>query len=105
MDPSVKRGWRRIDEIDEQKKSEQSSDQIHCYSSIDFLNKRMNIMNEDMLQSYYVMVLDMGVRKFQIDSQKFDKSAAEQVFRNLMKLKRVRRGLKYWLWSVLHFLI
>ena len=78
----------------EEQKSEQSSDQIYCCSSIVFSKKRMKLMKENMLQSYYVIVPNIRVRKFQIDSQKFGKFASEQVFvRNLMRLKKSEKRI------------
>ena len=81
MNPSKKRSRRSIEKSDEQQKSGQSSIQRDRYSAIFFSKqKRMKLMKGNMLQSDDVMVPNMRVRKFQIDPQKFEKFAAEEVF-------------------------
>ena len=79
-----------IEKSDEEQKSEHSSDRNDCYSAIVFSKqKRIKLMKENMLQSDDVMVPNMRGRKFQIDSQKFEKFAANEVFfLTLMKLKK-----------------
>ena len=80
MNPSKRRS-RSIEKSDEQQKAEHSSDQSDCYSSIGFpKQKRMKLMKGNMLQSDDVMVPNMRVLKFQIDPQKFEKFAADEVF-------------------------
>ena len=46
-----------------------------------------------MLQSDDVMVPNMRVRKFQIDPQKFEKFAADEVFLTLMRLKKSQKRM------------
>ena len=80
-DLSKKRSRGNIEKMVEQQKWEQSSDQRDCYSSIVFpKQKRMKLMKGNMIQSDDVMVPNIRVRKFQIDPQKFEKFAAEEVF-------------------------
>ena len=45
-------------------------------------------MKGNMLQSDDVMVPNIRVRKFYIDPQKFEKFAAQEVFRTVMRLKK-----------------
>ena len=82
MNPSKRRSRRSIEKSNEEQKSEHSSDQSDCYSSYIVFpkQKRMKLMKGNMLQSDDVMVPNMRVRKFQIDPQKFEKFAAEEVF-------------------------
>ena len=81
MNPRKRRSRRSIEKSDEEQKSEHSSYQSDCYSSIVFpKQKRMKLMKGKMLQSDNVMVPNMRVLKFQIDPQKFEKFAAEEVF-------------------------
>ena len=81
VNPSKRRSRRSIEKSDEEQKSEHSSDQSDCYSSIVFpKQKRMKLMKGNMLQSDDVMVPNIRVRKFQIDPQNFEKFAAEEVF-------------------------
>ena len=69
MNPSKRRSRRSIEKSDEEQKSEHSSDQSDCYSSIVFSKqKRMKLMKGNMLQSDDVMAPNIRVRKFQIDS-------------------------------------
>ena len=81
MNPSKRKSRRSIEKSDEEQKSEHSSDQSDCSSYIVFSKqKRMKLMKGNMLQSDDVMVPNTRVRKFQIDPQKFEKFAAEEVF-------------------------
>ena len=85
MNPSKKRGRRSIEKSDGLQKSDQSEDQTHCFSTIAFSKqKRMKIMKGNMLQSDDVMVLNMRVRKFQIDNKKMRNLMLKKYFRTLM---------------------
>ena len=51
INPSKKRGWRSIENSDEQLKSEQSEDQTHWYSAIAFSKqKRMKLIKDNILE-------------------------------------------------------
>ena len=85
MNPS-KRSSRSIEKGDVKQKSEHSSDQSDCYSSIVFSKqKRMKLMNGKMFQSEHVMVPNIRVRKFQIDPLKL---AADEVFSDYDKTEK-----------------
>ena len=73
--------------------SEHSSDQRDCYSSIVFSKQKKETNEGKMLQSDDVMIPNMRVRKFQIDPQKFEKFAADEVFLNLMRLKKSQKRM------------
>ena len=89
MNPSKRRSRRSIEKSDEEQKSEHSSDQSDCYSSIVFpKQKRMKLMKGNILQSDDVMVPNMKVRKLQIDLQKFEK-----FFLTLMRLKKSQKRM------------